>query len=497
MCVLSRFPFVVFSFFVSVGVPVLAEPPERLADSAVRLVDTAALLDIEDFILPASLSVGPAAHEELTEYYAAANPQLVDRFQRIDRVFKRFQSGEQPAGSCRAITLVAGDAGVGKTFLKKKVFRKGYPDGAVFKFDIREQYQTWLAEGIVTLRPDLYCGDQVINRLLAIGDGHDKPLLRLLESHNAHFVVIDSLDELHPDDYVKTLEQVEQFAFSPNRHFVHVVVFGRPCAFVDYWRSRASGVERERDLQLFLLNPPQLRTTGDLLVSSWNYCTWKFAAHCSRGKDTTTALSLAKFARWSDADFIRSGEFGDICYKANDELNATMRDTLIQYAKRYRVVVPLLHNLAGNSILREIVAHRVRHGRPYNEREIMDAYFEAWLERDYQSDGRPSLRHPDHVDLYLQLLQRVAIRYAQPGRIDQQGYFSVSATDQIRIVYDGRRLAFPIQRILDRSGLKHIDPREIGERRYRFEPIWMHRYLVERYNEGVLSSRQTALGVAE
>lgn len=57
--------------------------------------------------------------------------------------------------------------------------------------------------------------------------------------------------------------------------------------------------------------------------------------------------------------------------------------------------------------------------------------------------------------------------------------------DVIVVQEQGRTLQFPAYRILDRSGLKHSDPREPGSRRYRFEPFWCHRLLVERFNDRI------------
>ena len=39
-----------------------------------------------------------------------------------------------------------------------------------------------------------------------------------------------------------------------------------------------------------------------------------------------------------------------------------------------------------------------------------------------------------------------------------------------------------MKKILERSGLKHFDPRRTGTPQYRFEPVWMHRLLVEMHN---------------
>ncbi len=464
---------------VAVGQP--RKPPASAARPS--RIDAAPLLKIEQTLLPPALVVGLPAQEDLPAYFAAANPQLRDRLERIRKLYE--------AGSprpYRAITLVAGDAGIGKTFLKKEVFSKKYPAEAVFKFDIREQYEQWQKEGTVQRKPDLQSGDIVINTLLATTDPQDRPFSQLLSAHSACFYVIDSLDEVHPNDYLKTLQQIEEFAFSTNNDFVHVVVFGRPCAFIQYWQG-TNRQQRARDIELFMLSSPQFRTTGDLLVSSWNYALFKLEAGWSLPDGKSAPLTLNDYMEWSNEGFARSGRFQDIAMKESQEITPRVQDALVQYAQQYRTLGPPLNNLAGNSIIRDIVARQVLHDMPFDEHKMMAAYFDAWLERDYESDGRPSYAHPEHVELYLQLLEQIAVKYLAENRVDGEGFFAVSDSDQIRLTQGGRQLSFPVQRILDRSGMEHFDPRQIGPLKYRFEPIWLHRFLVEQYNDRLGAGR--------
>jgi len=83
-------------------------------------------------------------------------------------------------------------------------------------------------------------------------------------------VVADSLDEIHPDDYLFVLEQLERISLAADQEFIHLVVFGRPFAFRDFWNNRETA-KSQPTLNRFLLNKPELRTTGDLALSNWNY----------------------------------------------------------------------------------------------------------------------------------------------------------------------------------------------------------------------------------
>jgi len=74
------------------------------------------------------------------------------------------------------------------------------------------------------------------------------------------------------------------------------------------------------------------------------------------------------------------------------------------------------------------------------------------------------------------------------GRLDERGFLTVRDTDTVSVDYRGELAEVPVYRILNRSGLKFIDPREPGTRSYRFEPVWFHRLLVEKHNDRVRSS---------
>ena len=449
-------------------------------------IDTTPLLRIEQRVLPPALVEGPNSQPNLSAYYTAANPQLSDRLEQIRHLYQ-----SHTGRPYRAITLVAGDAGIGKSFLKKQVFSKEYPRSAVFKLDIRQQYEQWYKEGIVQRQPDLQCGDVVINTLLASKPPQAKLILPILNAQTASFYVIDSLDEVHPDEYVSILEQIESFVQSTDNDFVHVVVFGRPCAFLEYGK-KTHGASAIIDSALFMLQPPQFRTTGDLLVSSWNYASYAYDVAWVSPGGKRSPLLLQDYREWAQAGFTRTGKFHDISMKANQEIAQPVQTALEQDAQRYRTLEPLLHNLAGNSIIRHIITQQTLHDLPFDEHQMMESFFDAWLERDYESDGRPSYAHPEHVELYLQLLERVAVKYLVEGRLDEDGYFPVSDSDQVQVTDENRQLVFPVRRILDRSGMKHIDPCRTGPLKYRFEPIWLHRFLVDRYNSRIQASESMA-----
>ena len=233
-------------------------------------------------------------------------------------------------------------------------------------------------------------------------------------------------------------------------------------------------------MELHVLQPPRFTTTGDLEVSSWNYHNYKYKLAWSLPAGPKP-LPLTDYQKWLHTGFSRAGQFAFVTYKPNEQMTPDVHRTLIEWACRYRVVDGMLANLAGNGMIRDIVADFERRGLEYNERDVMDAYFAAWLERGTASEGRPSRVKPEHLDLYLRLLECAAVKYAREGQIDARGCFTVPDSDTVAANYDGQTFHVPAYRLLEHSGLIDIDSNELETRRYRFEPVWFHRLLVDRH----------------
>jgi hypothetical protein len=92
-------------------------------------------------------------------------------------------------------------------------------------------------------------------------------------------------------------------------------------------------------------------------------------------------------------------------------------------------------------------------------------------------------------------MDELAAKVLRENRVDSYGFFVLDERDVIESDYRGQRLSFPAHLILNRSGLKHPDPRTPGARRYRFEPFWLHRLLVDSYNNRITLSSRAKLGI--
>ena len=449
-----------------------SESPETSPSSGITL-----LRQIEDRVLPLPLVPGVPRHESLPDYYWETNVALK---YRLDEAVRAFNTGRP--SPYRAMTVVAGSAGVGKTFVKASVYHDSIPEDQVWKFDIRELFAEMASQGLAVAQPDVHHRDQVISRLLSLTDEGREAFMQKLEQRSPAFVVVDSLDEVHPDDYLFVLNALERFALQGDRKFIHVVIFGRPLAFHDYWRIRQSeGLPH--GLRAYVLNPPDFRTTGDLLVSSWNYDCWKYRLARQNSKGQTQSMTFPDFQRWCECDFVTTGEFADVKFDQNKSLCPSVRDELQRWAQQHRVVVAVLPNLAGNSIVREIVEAHVENERSFNEREFMDEFFASWLERNTKSGDRPSRLKPGLLELYVKLLEAVAAKYVDQHRVDRLGYFDVLEQDQVVVQHDGESVSVSVRSLLNHSGVVTLDPVLPVAQRYRFEPVWVHRLLLQMHHE--------------
>lgn len=453
----------------------------RPLHDAPRPVNTKLLRQIEDNCLPRTLVPGPPRFENLLDYYREENAELIYRFGRAREVF----DANRPRPFQR-ITLIAGSAGAGKTFLKQQVLGDDYPPELVCVFDIRDLYADWERSGRAFQKPDLHAEDIVFNTLPALRDRSWPGLYDYLNDQTGVFFVIDSLDEIHPHDYVPILEQIEKFAFDEYRQFVHVVVLGRGLAFRDYWQIKAGYYPTSR-MNLYMLETPQFTTTGDLLVSSWNYHVFRHKLSWGSGEP----FSFSDFRDWAGASFSLEGRFRDHVTSPPGAIRNDVLEAVERLGVEHRFINTALRNLAGNSILREIIDRHVRNGLPCDERSLKEEYFEKWLERDTKSDNRPSIAKPEHLQEYMRVLESLAAKIVREKRLDSRGFFVLEDNETIEFDYRGRILRLPAYMVLNRSGLKYVDPRTPGGRRYRFEPIWFHRLLVDRYNSSVSSGVAT------
>lgn len=432
------------------------------------------LRNLEKRVLGPTVVEGPRQHDELIDYYLAANPRLKSH---LEQAKGKLLSGEATkTRPFRHLTLIAGIAGVGKSTAFRNFVKDPDLKSNIYKCDLKEDfYQEWQQQGWTEARPDLRSNGLVLNQMLALKPDETGNLLETLRAQEAKIFYLDSLDEIHPDEYSKTLQTIEQFVRESKRPYLHVIVLGRPEAFWDYWVHHRCRLPAEQ-LDLFILNGPQLRTTGDLAVSDQSYDEWQFELCWKSGKHLTPDEYLA----FQQHGYQCSGKFSEVLFKGNAHVQQRSRKLFQQWAKRHPEVRYSLNTLAGSGFWHEIAEHAAERTTRFNLMDLEEEYFSLCLLRDTRPIDRPSSEKPKYLDLYRRLLEQVALDYDDINQLDAQGYFRVSPDAKVTVDYQGEPVSFSVVDLLDRSGLVSLDLNVTGERRYRFEPFWFHRFLVER-----------------
>ena len=431
-----------------------------------------ALQHIEMRLQPPMLQSGDRRYETLPAYYWAANQELRTH---LDRLVNAYDRGD--AEALTGVTLIAGTAGVGKTFIKSGLLNDDIAENDFIKFDIRDWYLDFHEKGLAEYRADLVHGDEVMCQLLRLNHRGRKAFSTRLNAMDHAFLVIDSLDEVHPDDYLFILQTVQEVVAAGRAKTLHAFVFGRPLVFRAYWH-RCCSENSLSGLNCFVLHPPELVSTGDLMVSSWNYHCWKYRLEQVAPSGESIPMPLEDYEAWRKACFTRDGPYSGVNCNANQSLQSKVQDELDRWATTHPSVASVLGNLAGNSMVREIVEEFVLSGKPFDERGFKEEFFSKWLERDTFSGDRPSRLKPQDLELYIKLLESVAVMYANEAIQSSDGFFEVGSNDEAVVLHNGALIRVPVERLLNRSGLVNLDSQRPGDARYRFEPLWFHRWLV-------------------
>jgi hypothetical protein len=419
-------------------------------DSASEPVDSAPLCDVEreQFTFEIDLeSTDQLA--DLTDYYAAANPDLIAH---LDGVSQEYQAG-QPHGR---VTYIQGAAGVGKSFITRHVTDL-FLDTEQCDVGLGDLFgeESNLLTFPITQRADLATLDSeiVFNELPSAEDVVSFDLISLLDAAGClvdgtlvSMVVIDDLDEVHAETSAAILEAVDQLILDNAPEvgpFLHVLIAGRPEGFWDWLTDTERNEDNSAIVDRFVLNAPVFQTAGDLDFRLRGFY------------DFTGGLEALDAAGETDA-----------------------------YVESFTTAVathPFLTYSVGNLAVGSFVIEQTVPGLDQSEQALKEGVFDAIIGRDSDSHGRPG-DGSQHDAAYDRVLEDIAVRYAE---VDKLGEFAVRSQDTVEVVdHDGNVLGeVNVRNVLNRSGVAFLTSATSTATRYRFEPIWLHTHLIERYNQ--------------
>jgi hypothetical protein len=408
-------------------------------------VDTGALCSLEHELFTVDLELDSDAQKQtLQAYYAAANPDLVAQFNTI------VQAAMAPEPT-RTATYLTGEAGAGKSFMMRSLVN-AFPSEEICDLALPEVLAA-NSEELPTRRfPDLATldGTVVLNSLPGFVNPDAVSLPVLLESQGCivdgratPLVVLDGLDEIHPDSALALLREVEDFLLAEDDSFVHVVVLGRPEGFAPWFANPARGEETGRVSELLSLKTPLYVTRGDLSFRLREYL------------DFTMQLEQVE----SDGDL--------------DNFTDALAGALVRF--------PFLRYSLSNLAVGNVVIQHATPGSDESEYTVKSKIFEDLVARNVDTHGRPG-SGSRYDTAYLRLFERLAASHTD---VNAKGEFTVSPRTSLPLVDEHGTVIGEVLEttLLERSGLAYLASPTSTTKRFRFSPLWVHGYLTERFNQ--------------
>ena len=376
-----------------------------------------------------------AKYHELVDYYKETNPDLAKVLDSLDN-----SDGSSKDQSFKIIYIM-GPAGIGKSTLVKKLKNKYGLSVCSNKLSTMFDKQPFVKE----LKPDLRIGEKSFNDLPSLRNINDLKFADIIRSGGCcdeksckPTVILDDLDEIHPELAQSILEVIENEAsnLSPIPHPKNIIVMGRTEGF-SYWLR-----ERRRDpptnlISTFIIKTPEYKSFGDLKILMEE--TDKTHQRQSTDNDAEDFVKLIQSHKW------------------------------------------LTYSI-GNIALANFVKESSMANSTYEDRQLMDRLFNNIVDYTKESHKRPNTAD----SVYLKAFEQIAARYGEQAA-QKDGYFEVNFEDTIKLYDDECQFVgeVSVRNILNNSGMIFLDPVNFKTPRYRFEPFWIHSYLARRWNERI------------
>lgn len=394
-------------------------------------------------IVSCTINTGTARFSSVMEYYEEANGELLSRLKEITSL-------------PRSITYIGAEAGYGKSWIGILLIKKVIQDSSeIFVFDIKKKFvnespRVLRARGIdKSMKPELVLtnndsGAQIeLNKLPTFSDSQDFDQFCVLFGRgiSKKYIVIDGLDEIHPDKVTQLLNELESSNKYLNKHFL---ILARGESFLT---SRINPPDPSENIRLLKgLSPIKIENTGDLAIRADNWISYY--------PKNNSVAPLTK----------------------PDSLK--VQKSLVSLIQKFPFLAQSLTNGAnGADLVRYIIESPDSRIEDISEAEIMDELKDGVLKRNSLTHNRPNSRG-NNTELYLNILAKIAGHYS--SEIDENdGFFRVSSTDVLNVDYQDNSFRFNPVSVLNLSGLISIEPLNSTYSRYRFQPFWLHGYLIK------------------
>jgi hypothetical protein len=410
-------------------------------------------LDALDDNLTTEIIDGPAAADDLLSYFALANPDLFDHIEVIEQAYLDGTGG-------KGLTYIWGSPGVGKSFISRNRLSAGFPGpSCLVKLGDLFDEDTAKLDFEVTRKADLMTldGQERFDDLPAVAETSAYDLEGMLSAASCvqneelvPLIIVDDIDEVHSETSNLILRSLDRLVLETEVRggkLLQVVVLGRSEGFATWYRDPKRNDDIAEFLRVYHLNGPEFLTRSDVEVLADNQIRFVL------GNDI-----------WEE--MIKGGA-------AEGQVEA-----YVQYVSRHPILPYSIRVLA----IATMITDRSLNSTEDSDRELKSFLFNEMLRRASDVHGRPAAGD----DQYQRILELIAVRYAGEELVDDQGFFTVGFNDTVKVrngVWSSREVL--VRQVLDHSGIAIVEPASFSLLRYRFDPVWVHPFLVELRNQRV------------
>ncbi len=246
--------------------------------------------------------------------------------------------------------------------------------------------------------------------------------------HGAKVLILDDLDEIHPECATKIVGDAYKLMAS-NQH--HVILLGRPESFANY--ATASHLPEgitQRPVHSFRAHSElELK---DIVIDYLNY---------------------KKPPESKDAS----------------DLYADTAEQYVNLQREYPFVRETVASIGQINCMAEAIHGLLQREQELLPEEIQDRFLSCALGRNQSSHNRPDAGD----NMYAAAFMDVAAYFAQEAS-EANGEFEVRPDSTVRFVDGEQKFSVNVQDLLCYSGVATFDPVEFRIKRFRFTPSWLH-----------------------
>lgn len=442
---LARLLYFVFILNLVSIVPIFGQNTANITknkDAKIKVSSLKNLCELEKKLATPITDGDKTSATTLNNLYELENQEFISHIQDMKK------QSENPANKSRSISLISAPAAFGKTFfikpLLQNIIKKDY-----VKISLRDDiFESKTPPFLVSQRMELSmkAQGQQTNDVLSLLPYFEPKTFRIEKvlflkneksKNNPKFIIIDDFDEVHPETAMDFLKNLYTYIYEANegKAFLQIIILGRPEAFMRF----AENPLFKNKTTIIQLKSPKINNKAELAIRVQNYI--------------------------------------DFNKKKNVDLNKTVND-FSKMLKQNTFLTNTLGNLGLSNLLINYVVEN-------NKRDVKEVLFDFLLDRGDEKHNRPSKdKNKDYFEPYKMFFEQIALDYKD--KIDENGFFEIASSDQTTISWAGTTYTTYTSNVLERSSLVLIVPIDAYRAKYRFEHIWLHKYLVERLYKRVI-----------